>query len=75
MSSTISARLNVDLLEEKYQHWLRDPQSVDGTWSAFFEGFELGTAQPKAPAGASASSASQDAVRSGGMSQQEMAFR
>ena len=72
MSSTISARLNVDLLEEKYQLWLKDPQSVDGTWSAFFEGFELGTAQPKSPAAAVSSSA--EPARSG-MSQQEMAFR
>ena len=69
MSSTISARLNVDLLEEKYQHWLKDPQSVDGTWSAFFEGFELGSVQPKAPAASAG-----DPARSG-MSQQEMAFR
>ena len=72
MSSTISARLNVDLLEEKYQLWLKDAQSVDGTWSAFFEGFELGTAQPKSSAPAAA--ASSEPARSG-MSQQEMAFR
>ena len=72
MSSTISARLNVDLLEEKYQLWLKDAQSVDGTWSAFFEGFELGTAQPKAAAAAAPPSS--EPARSG-MSQQEMAFR
>jgi len=72
MSSTISARLNVDLLEEKYQLWLKDPHSVDGTWSAFFEGFELGTAQQKPAAAASASSAEPSR---GSLSQQEMAFR
>jgi 2-oxoglutarate dehydrogenase E1 component len=70
MSSTISARLNVDLLEEKYQLWLADPGSVDGTWSAFFEGFTLGTAQPKSATAAS----SGDAAR-GGLSHQDMAFR
>mgnify|MGYP000494062845 FL=1 len=72
MSSTISARLNVDLLEEKYQLWLKDAQSVDGTWSAFFEGFELGTAQPKAATAAAAPSS--EPARNG-MTQQEMAFR
>ena len=71
MSSTISARLNLDLLEEKYQHWLKDASSVDGTWSAFFEGFELGTAQPKPQSAAATGTAP---ARSG-MSQQEMAFR
>ena len=47
MNSTVSARLNADLLDEKYAQWCEDPQSVDQTWSAFFEGFELGVAQLK----------------------------
>ncbi len=68
MSSTISARLNLDLLEEKYQLWLANPQSVEPTWSAFFEGFELGTAHPKA------SPASPDSPRSS-LSQQDISFR
>jgi 2-oxoglutarate dehydrogenase E1 component len=33
---------NADLLDEYYQRWKTDPASVDSTWSAFFEGFELG---------------------------------
>jgi 2-oxoglutarate dehydrogenase E1 component len=33
---------NADLLDEYYQRWKRDPATVDSTWSAFFEGFELG---------------------------------
>ncbi|MES2709086.1 MAG: 2-oxoglutarate dehydrogenase E1 component [Verrucomicrobiota bacterium] len=74
MSSTISARLNVDLLDSKYQQWLQDPRSVEGTWSAFFEGFELGTAQPKrgTPAAGIDSARAVDSV---GLSQQEMTFR
>ncbi|RYD31492.1 MAG: 2-oxoglutarate dehydrogenase E1 component, partial [Verrucomicrobiaceae bacterium] len=74
MSSTISARLNVDLLDAKYQQWLQDPRSVEGTWSMFFEGFELGTAQPKrvTPAAGIDNSRAVDSV---GMSQQEMTFR
>ncbi len=47
MNSTVSARLNADLLDEKYAQWCENPQSVDQTWSAFFEGFELGVAQLK----------------------------
>jgi len=47
MPSSISARLNVDLLEDKYRQWKENPRSVEPTWSSFFEGFELGVAQPK----------------------------
>ncbi len=47
MTPSSSPRLNVDLLEEKYAAWKDDPASVGPTWAAFFEGFELGTAQPK----------------------------
>ncbi len=47
MNSTVSARLNADLLDEKYAQWCEDPRSVEATWSSFFEGFELGSAQAK----------------------------
>ena len=47
MKSTVSARLNADLLDEKYEQWSDDPRSVDETWAAFFDGFELGNAQTK----------------------------
>jgi 2-oxoglutarate dehydrogenase E1 component len=50
MKSSVSARLNADLMEEKYVRWCDDPRSVETTWAAFFEGFELGTAQPAQPA-------------------------
>ena len=46
MSSTVSARLHADLLEQNYALWKNDTRSVDATWAAFFEGFELGLAQP-----------------------------
>lgn len=52
MNSSVSARLNADLLDEKYAQWCEDPQSVEQTWSAFFEGFELGVAQLKQKSGA-----------------------
>ncbi|MBV8816102.1 MAG: 2-oxoglutarate dehydrogenase E1 component, partial [Verrucomicrobia bacterium] len=35
---------NAGLLDEYHQRWKKDPASVDATWSAFFEGFELGNA-------------------------------
>lgn len=47
MKSSVSARLNADLLDNKFELWCEDPQSVEPTWSAFFEGFELGNTQAK----------------------------
>jgi 2-oxoglutarate dehydrogenase E1 component len=62
MNSSVSARLNADLLEDKYAQWCEDPRSVEPTWSAFFEGFELGAAQArrheeKEPAGSPSAAA------------------
>jgi 2-oxoglutarate dehydrogenase E1 component len=42
MSATFATRLNMDVLEEQYERWRRDPRSVDESWRVFFEGFELG---------------------------------
>jgi len=33
---------NEPLIDEYYQRWRKHPESVDGRWRAFFEGFELG---------------------------------
>ncbi|MEY4570170.1 MAG: hypothetical protein RLZZ398_1609, partial [Verrucomicrobiota bacterium] len=64
MNSSVSPRQNADLLELKYAEWCQDPKSVDTTWAAFFEGFELGSAQVKrkeeAAAGVSASPSDAD---------------
>jgi 2-oxoglutarate dehydrogenase E1 component len=49
MNSTVSPRQNADLLEANYTRWCEDPSSVEATWAAFFEGFELGSVQPKRP--------------------------
>ncbi|MDB6077064.1 MAG: 2-oxoglutarate dehydrogenase component, partial [Akkermansiaceae bacterium] len=56
MKSSVSARLNADILEQQYALWCEDPRSVEPTWAAFFEGFELGVAQTK-PAGATGAAA------------------
>lgn len=45
MKSSISARFNADLLDQKYEQWCENPDSVEADWCAFFEGFELGNAQ------------------------------
>jgi 2-oxoglutarate dehydrogenase E1 component len=42
MRTSIDARANLHLIEEKYRLWQQNPDSVDSGWSAFFEGFELG---------------------------------
>ncbi|MBK1816644.1 2-oxoglutarate dehydrogenase E1 component [Luteolibacter yonseiensis] len=55
MNSSVSPRQNAELLEEKYSQWCEDPRSVDATWAAFFEGFELGSAQVKKKEEAAAS--------------------
>ncbi|MEI6654101.1 MAG: 2-oxoglutarate dehydrogenase E1 component [Verrucomicrobiota bacterium] len=52
MNATLSTRANADLLDDHYAQWRADPRSVDATWRAFFEGFELGAAQPPQTAAA-----------------------
>ena len=47
MNASVPTRANADLLEENYARWREDAGSVDPTWSAFFEGFELGATQPR----------------------------
>ncbi len=42
MNSSVSPRQNAALMEEKYALWCENPHSVEESWSAFFEGFELG---------------------------------
>jgi 2-oxoglutarate dehydrogenase E1 component len=42
MRTSIAARANLALIDENYRRWQEDPGSVDPSWSAFFEGFELG---------------------------------
>ncbi|MDD5200656.1 MAG: 2-oxoglutarate dehydrogenase E1 component [Terrimicrobiaceae bacterium] len=47
MNSSFTARWNEALLDDKYELWRRNPQSVGADWAAFFEGFELGYARPE----------------------------
>ena len=54
MHPLFATRANLDLLEENYQRWQRDPESLDPSWLAFFEGFELGDLQLRNGAAAAA---------------------
>jgi 2-oxoglutarate dehydrogenase E1 component len=47
MRTTIGARANLDLIDLNYERWQKDPASVDASWAAFFEGFELGNLPQK----------------------------
>src|SRR5256885_838539 len=47
MRTTIAARANLELIDQNYQRWQEDPASVDPSWAAFFEGFELGNLPQK----------------------------
>ena len=42
IAATLPTRANADLIEEYYLRWLENPDSVDPTWRAFFQGFTLG---------------------------------
>jgi 2-oxoglutarate dehydrogenase E1 component len=46
MALFFANRFNADVIEQNYSAWQRDPASVDSTWAAFFEGFELGHTTP-----------------------------
>ena len=40
---TLPSLANADVIEASYQSWLAEPNSVDPTWRAFFQGFALGS--------------------------------
>ena len=40
--TTVANRGNLSLIEEYYEKWLKDPDSVEASWRNFFEGYELG---------------------------------
>src|SRR2546421_9321282 len=54
MRTSIAARANLELIDQNYQRWQEDPASVDPSWAAFFEGFELGNLPQRNGAAATA---------------------
>src|SRR5438128_4325361 len=63
MPTSIAARANLELIDQNYRRWQEDPASVDPSWSAFFEGFELGNLPQRN--GAAATAAPRAGVREG----------
>src|SRR2546421_11457291 len=61
MPASFANRSNLDLLEENYRCWQEDPESLDPSWLAFFEGFELGDLQLRNGAAAMAAAPAADA--------------
>jgi len=62
---SVSERANASLIEDYHQRWMDNPDSVDPTWRAFFQGFTLGSngqAPTSAPAGAVVDSVKQAGV-------------
>ncbi|AWI08055.1 2-oxoglutarate dehydrogenase E1 component [Ereboglobus luteus] len=57
-------RANADLIEAAYRGWLDDPDSVDPTWRAFFQGFMLGNGAAATPASIGAALAGEPAIDS-----------
>jgi 2-oxoglutarate dehydrogenase E1 component len=45
-SSSLPTAANATVIEAAYQSWLQNPDSVDPTWRAFFQGFTLGSSGP-----------------------------
>ena len=45
MAMTFAPRENAELVEETYQRWLKDPDSVEPSLRGFCEGFHLGFAK------------------------------
>jgi 2-oxoglutarate dehydrogenase E1 component len=41
--TTLPTRYNADVIEATYRLWLDNPDGVDPTWRAFFQGFTLGS--------------------------------
>jgi 2-oxoglutarate dehydrogenase E1 component len=48
-NGNVATSYNLETIENAYQRWRQDPNSVDESWRLFFQGFELGASLP-APA-------------------------
>ena len=59
-SSSLPTAANAIVIEAAYESWLQDPNSVDPTWRAFFQGFTLAS-NGASPADALASVSAADA--------------
>ena len=60
-SSSLPTAANSAVIEAAYESWQQNPDSVDPTWRAFFQGFTLGS-NGASPAAALAATAASDAA-------------
>ncbi len=58
--SSVPTHANAAIIEAAHEAWLKDPNSVDPTWRAFFQGFTLGS-NGATPAAALAAATGTDA--------------
>jgi 2-oxoglutarate dehydrogenase E1 component len=49
MNPTVATRWNQGAIDDAYERWRHDPASVDESWRAFFDGFELAHRRVAAP--------------------------
>ena len=63
--SSVGSRWNADVVEQLYDQWRRDPQSVDASWQAFFEGYSLGCDSGPGASGSSESDAASSQAQAG----------
>jgi 2-oxoglutarate dehydrogenase E1 component len=49
--ATIANRWNLELIEDYYDRWRKDPASVEDSWRIFFEGYDLGHESDGKPGG------------------------
>ncbi len=54
--ATVANRWNLDLIEDYYDRWRKDPASVEPSWRIFFEGYDLGHQNGDGTAGPPAAS-------------------
>tara|TARA_B110000438_G_scaffold302052_1_gene358593 strand:+ start:1316 stop:4159 length:2844 start_codon:yes stop_codon:yes gene_type:complete len=59
---TFANRWNADLIDERYAQWQESPDSLDATWRAFFEGFELASEHATSNGGSVPSSSTSPAA-------------
>lgn len=73
----MTSPLNVDVLEEYYERWRRDPNAVDESWRIFFDGYEMGLAAgpERAPAASEAAVAPEMAHTQANIGRLVMAYR
>src|SRR5262245_44674429 len=75
MIDTFANAFNRDLLDDAYQRWRENPDSVDTTMRAFFAGMEFGGGNGHEANGVAVATASEDVLRQTGVVRLVNAYR